>query len=212
MLKGYIDIVNRNSYSLWSKKKYNWAEWTRPRNTLNKEFLETKANEARTSMITRNMPGATRRVKNTIMSFTRKGGRRGKKKLKKLKKTKKNNINAGVGDRVGTVVWYDSVDYTILERLKAYNSGMFGRFTVIFPETGVELSLTIDATRLISPSERDMDNPNFESWQNILSANVDELQAQGKRVPKRIPTNPKLIIKYYKPSAPPPENIPLGEL
>ena len=77
-LKGYIDIVNRNSYSLWSKKQYNWAEWTRPRNTLNKEFLETKANEARTSMITRNIT-VPHDVKNTIMSFTRKGGRRGKK-------------------------------------------------------------------------------------------------------------------------------------
>ena len=206
-IKHRVDIIFSNAIGVWSKQQYDWAQWKTPHKTLNEEFTKKKANESRSAMITRNIPGATRRVRDTILSFTAKGS----KKLKKTKKRKNNKAGVGTNKQVGTVVWYDSVDFTRLEKLKAYNSGTFGRFTVIFPETQIELPLTNDATRIISPSDRDTDNPNLESWNNILSANIAELEASGKKVPKKLPTNPKLIIKYYPSSGSIPRRTPYGE-
>lgn len=198
-IKHRVDVVFSNALGVWSKQQSDWVQWKTPRNTLNEEFTKKKANESRSAMITRNIPGATQRVRNTILSFTGKGSKKFKKTYKRKNIKNIKNINAGMGTnkQVGTVVWYDSIDFTRLEKLKAYNTGAFGRFMVIFPENQIELPLTNDATRIITPDDRDIDNPNLESWNNILSANIAELEASGKKVPKKIPTNPKLILKYY---------------
>jgi len=221
-IKRRIDTVFSNANRKWGEKQYEWSQWKTSQGHANreltrrradelrirKELTQRKADESRASMIARNIPGSTRRVGDTILSFTARGSN---KKRNKTKRKKRSKGGSGTSKNVGKVYWYDAVDFIRSKQLEAYNKGIFGRFMVVFPEIGIELPLTNDATRLINPEDTVTDNPNFESWDNILLTNLQELEAKGKTVPRKTPQNPRLILKYYQPTEPTPQHDPYPE-
>ena len=221
-IKRRIATVFSNANRKWGEKQYAWAQTMRRQSKVNQEFTQRmadelrirkeltqrRADESRASMIARNIPGSTRRVGDTILSFTARGSN---KKRNKTRRKKRSKGGSGTPKNVGKVYWYDAVDFIRSKQLEAYNKGIFGRFMVVFPEIGIELPLTNDATRLISPEDTVTDNPNFESWENILLTNLQELEEKGKTVPKKTPQNPRLILKNYQPTETTPQHAPYPE-
>ena len=221
-IKRRIATVFSTANRKWGEKQYAWAQTMRRQSKVNQEFTQRmadelrirkeltqrRADESRASMIARNIPGSTRRVGDTILSFTARGSN---KKRNKTRRKKRSKGGSGTPKNVGKVYWYDAVDFIRSKQLEAYKKGIFGRFMVVFPEIGVELPLTIDATRLINPEHTVTDNPNFESWDNILLTNLQELRAKDKTVPRKTPQNPRLILKYYQPTEPTPQHDPYPE-